>query len=101
MQLWRERLGKCLGFDASAPAPTAPPRILLMNRRYHEARHLENGVQLSGALQDAYGGFANVTFAYAEVRMRGDERKGEEEEMGGEGRRGEEGGCGTVPAVAG
>ena len=68
MQLWRERLGSCLGFDTQAEAPTSPALVLLVNRPQQQARHLEGAEQLLAAAQVALGGTANVTLRYMEVR---------------------------------
>lgn len=67
LRLWRDQLGACLGFDPQASAPMKPPAILLVDRRYQEARHLENVEELLAGLQAAYGGFAGVTLHYMHV----------------------------------
>lgn len=64
MSSYRARMGACLGFDPSAAAPLAPPRILLIDRPYSAGRHILNVAEVAAALQARYGAAAAVHVAH-------------------------------------
>ena len=42
MELWRQRVGDCIGFDLDSTVQISPPTIVVIDREWNASRHINN-----------------------------------------------------------
>ena len=65
MDLWRQRVGDCIGFDWDRTVHASPPTIIVIDREWNASRHIVNINHVMSTLEHHYPQ-ANVELHYLE-----------------------------------
>ncbi len=66
MELWRQRVGDCIGFDWDRSVQASPPTIVVIDREWNASRHIININHVMTTLKHQYPR-ANVELHYLET----------------------------------
>lgn len=65
MELWRQRVGDCIGFDWDKSVQSSPPTIVVIDRQWNASRHIINVNHVMATLKAHYP-TAHVELHYLE-----------------------------------
>lgn len=65
MELWRQRVGDCIGFDWDRSVQASPPTIVVIDRQWNASRHIININHVMATLKSHYPN-ARVELHYLE-----------------------------------